>query len=255
MTRHPAKILLVTALYLTLCAAPIASAAAQIQMPDPKNAEREKIEQIVRDYLLANPELILEVMNRLEAKQQAERDEAIKANLASAHSKLYEDPDLPTLGNADGTTVIVEFSDYNCPYCKRMAPTVKDALAKHSDLKVVMIEYPILGPGSVYAAKAALAAKFQGKYREAHLGLFAHKGSLNAGAVDRVMSKLGLDMAKLKRDMNRPEIELALTQNLQLGQTLGIQGTPAFIGGEQIRPGAISPAELAELVKVANPNE
>ncbi len=231
------------------------TSSAQQSSPSVSDVQRQQVEQIIRDYLLKNPQLIVEVLQRLEAQQQADREQAFKTSLASVRSELFANPAAPSMGNPEGKTIIVEFSDYNCPYCKRMAPTVKDALTKNSDLKVVMIEYPILGPGSHYAAKAALAAKYQNKYREAHLGLFAHKGSLNAGAVDRVMTKVGLDMERLKRDMDRPEIEAALRRNLQIGQTLGIQGTPAFIAGEEVRPGAISASEFAKLVKVASPNE
>lgn len=242
-------------LFFAVSLALVAPTTAQQSLPGKSDAERQKIERIVREYLLNNPELVLEVLQKLEAKQQAERDQAFKANLVAVRKELYQSADTPIMGNADGTTVIVEFSDYNCPYCKRMAPVVKDAISKHADLKIVMIEYPILGPGSVYAAKAALAAKYQGKYHEAQLGLFAHKGTLNQGAVDRVMAKIGLDMERLKKDMNRPELDTILSRNLQIGQSLGIQGTPAFIGGDEIRPGAVSSEDFAKLIDAAKPNE
>ena len=231
------------------------NANAQQSSAPVSDLQRQQVEEIIRDYLLKNPQLIVEVLQRLEAQQQAEREQAFKTNLATVRPELFDNPDAPSMGNAEGKTVIVEFSDYNCPYCKRMAPIVKDAVAKNPDLKVVMIEYPILGPGSTYAARAALAAKYQNKYSEAHLGLFEHKGPLNPGAVDRVMSKVGLNMEQLKRDMKRPEIDTALSRNLQIGQSLNIQGTPAFIGGEEVRPGAVSAAEFAKLVEAAKPNE
>ena len=204
---------------------------------------------------LENPELIVEVMRRLEEKQQAEKDQAFKTNLEMVRSELFANPDAPAMGNADGKTVIVEFSDYNCPYCKRMASTVKQAIDSEPDLKVVMIEFPILGPNSQYAAAAALAAKYQGKYLEAHFGLFAQKGSLTPASVERVLGQAGLDIDKLKEDMKRPEIQQALERNLELGQLLGINGTPAFIGGDLLRPGAIPATEFVRLIEVARPAE
>ncbi len=254
MHRSIAQWLRLMAALLALSMLTVTTAAEQSNPPI-SDVQRQQVEEIIRDYLLKNPQLIVDVLQRLEDQQQADRDQAFKNNLASVRSELFQNPASPSMGNPEGKTIIVEFSDYNCPYCKRMAPTVKDALTKNSDLKVVMVEYPILGPGSHYAAKAALAAKYQNKYREAHLGLFAHKGSLNAGAVDRVMTKIGVDMEQLKRDMDRPEVEAVLRRNLQIGQTLGIQGTPAFIAGEEVRPGAISASEFAKLVEVASPNE
>ncbi len=230
-------------------------ALSQQQSAEVPQAERERVETIVRDYLLKNPELIVEVMRRLEEKQQAQREQVFRTNLDLVRSELFGNPDAPSMGNADGKTVIVEFSDYNCPYCKRMAPTVKQAIENDPDLKVVMIEFPILGPNSQYAAAAALAAKLQGKYLEVHFELFSQKGSLTPPSVDRVLKRMGVDIAKLKEDMQRPEIKKALERNLELGQLLGINGTPAFIGGDQLRPGAISATEFVKLVEAARPAE
>ena len=244
---------LITLLLLTtLFGAP---AGAQQQSAETAEAERARIETIVRDYLLNNPELIIEVMRRLEEKQQAEKDQAFKTNLVMVRSELFDNPDAPAMGNADGKTVIVEFSDYNCPYCKRMAPTVKQAMESEPDLKVVMIEFPILGPNSQYAAAAALAAKLQGKYSEAHFALFGQKGSLAPASIDRALQRAGLNLKKLKQDMKRPEIQQALERNLELGQLLGINGTPAFIGGDLLRPGAIPASEFVKLIEAARPAE
>ncbi len=212
--------------------------------------DRQRIERIVRDYLLENPELMVEVMQRLEAKQQARRDQQFQENLKLVKDQLYADESVPFVGNPNGSKVIVEFSDYNCPYCKRTMPVVEQAVKQDSELKVYLREFPILGPVSQYAAAAALAANLQdkSKYNQVHRKLFSIEGRLTPEKIDNALGQLGLDMKRLKSAMNSPEVKSALNLSLQLGQMLGINGTPAFVGAGRLIPGAVSAEELKVLV-------
>ena len=223
----------------------------QPSLSQEKQFTRQQIETIIREYLLANPELLIEMSNRLDQRRQAAQAGQFEANLASLRKELYDASSTSVLGNRNGKTVIIEFSDYNCPYCRRMAPVLKQAMKDNPDIKIIMREFPILGEGSKYAARAALAAARQGKYQAAHYALIGHKGRLTQKSVDRVLAKLGLDMARLKADMNSPEITAIPERSLQLGQLLGINGTPAFIAGNKLYPGALPPEQLREMLSRA----
>ena len=232
----------------------ITHASAQQSEPGKiDDKERQKIEKIVRDYLLRNPEILVEMSTILDAKQQAQQQIGFRDALASIRKDLMNDSATPSTGNPDGKTVIVEFSDYNCPYCRKMAPLVKSAIKDNPDLKVVMREFPILGPSSRYAARAALAAKFQNKYQEMHWAMISHQGRLNNATIDRIASEAGLDMKLLKADMRRPEIEKMIAKNLEYADKLGIRGTPAFIAGDTLAPGALSKEAFQSLLKAASP--
>ena len=226
---------------------------AKSNMTTVESAEKQRIEKIVRDYLLRNPEILIEMSTLLEAKQQDQQKSNFRAALASARDELLNDKMSPSTGNVNGKTVIVEFSDYNCPYCRRMAPIIERAIKSNPDLKIIMKEFPILGPASRYAAKAALAAKMQNKYKALHWALFENKGRLDKTSVDRIASKVGLDMVKLKKDMESPEIEQAIARTIALGEKLGIRGTPAFIAGDTLAPGALSEEAFRTLVEAATP--
>jgi len=238
-------------LMLVLLTPPRISVAQQATSPALDTAERERIEKIVREYLLANPNLILEVMRKLEQRQLAARESAFRDNLNEVRANLFEDANSPVIGNPRGSTVIVEFSDYNCPYCKRMAPIVKRAIEKNKELKVILKEFPILGATSQYAAATALAAREQGKYAEVHFALIGFKGRLSNADIDRIALDAGLDMDKLKADMKMPQIKAAIDNNLNVAERLGIRGTPAFIAGDQLAPGAVSEDAFAALVEQA----
>lgn len=234
-----------TVVFLALVAEP----SAQSSVSQAKDQKRQEIERIIREYLLQNPEILIEMSQRLEEKQAELRQTQFRDALSSLRSELFEDTSAPIIGNPNGKTVVVEFSDYNCPFCKRMAPIVHRAVESNADLKVILMEFPILGPASTYASRAALAAKRQGKYSEFHWGLILEKGQLSEAVVDKVAASVGLDMDKLRRDMKAPEIDRQIARNLELGTLLGIDGTPAFIAGEALARGAISEEQFHALVQ------
>ena len=223
-----------------------AGAAAQEPLTP---AQIEAFENVVRDYLLRNPEVIVEAMRRLEARQQELEAEQARQAIAQRQDELLRDPMAPVVGAPDAAITVVEFFDYRCPYCKSVAEDMVATLEAEGDVRIVFKEFPILGPESVFAAKAALAADRQGKYRDFHLALMLFKGQLDTDAVLRVAERVGLDVGRLKTDMEAPEIQAALDRNLELAAALGIRGTPAFVIGEQMIPGAIDMTELRRLVR------
>jgi protein-disulfide isomerase len=157
-------------------------------------------------------------------------------------------------GNPKGKVTLVEFFDYNCGYCKRAFPDVMKMIDGDKDLKLVMKEFPILGPGSVYAARAALASRKQGKYWNFHLAMMAHEGKIDEQVADRIAQATGLDVNKLRADMQADEVNQVISRNMQLADSLKIQGTPAFIIDETVIPGAVGFDALAAAVKQVREN-
>ena len=202
--------------------------------PDQKQA----IEKIVKDYLVANPDVLLEIQNILEAKQEKQAAEKSKAALADNAKDLFRSAGSPVAGNKDGDITVTEFFDYNCGYCKRSFPEMTKLISADPKVRVVFKEFPILSKGSEEAAKVALAAKLQGKYWEVHQGLFEAKGQANEATALKVAEKAGLDMAKLKTDMEGPEVKAELKSSKELAAKMGINGTPHFLVGDKSIPGA-----------------
>lgn len=273
MKRIPALIIrfAIIGLVLLLAAPPLAAA----EFSDSQKTEIEGIigdylkqhPEFIREYLLANPEILLEVSDKLRS-QQIQQERANAAVALTAHrDRLERHPLSPVTGNQDGDVTLIEFFDYNCTYCKRVFPIMQDLAKEDPDLRIVWKEYPILAsraPASLTAAKAAMAAHRQGKYAEAHYALMGVRGSLTSDEqVLAIVGELGLDMEKLKQDMESAEIKAYLSETLQLGDALKFQGTPTFvvngavIGGAvpkevitaviaAARDGALNPGELSE---------
>ncbi len=202
------------------------------------NMPQDEFEQRIRDYLLANPEVIIAAVQGLEARRRQADESEAEAVLRTRAEEVFRDPDSPVGGNPQGDISLVEFFDYNCPYCRQVAPVMAEAEAADPELRVVYKEFPILGPGSTYAAKAALAAHRQGRYLEFHKALMQFKGAVDESAVLRVAHEIGLDIDRLKAEMDDPAIQGAIDRNLQLAQALRINGTPGFVIGDQILRGA-----------------
>jgi len=206
--------------------------------------QRKEIEAIVKDYLLSNPEIMLEIQNALEAKMdklQAERTAAVIKNSAT---EIFHPAFSGVVGNAKGDVPIVEFFDYNCGYCKRALGDVAKLIDKEKQVRFILKELPILSKGSEEASRVALAAKMQGKYWEFHRAMLESQGQANEAAALRVAEKVGVDMARLKKDMASAEVQKEIDDTRALAQKLGIQGTPHFMIADRIIPGA--PENLLE---------
>jgi protein-disulfide isomerase len=159
--------------------------------------------------------------------------------IKSRAEELVNDPTSPVGGNPDGDVTLVEFFDYNCPYCRRVAPVMAAAEAADGKLRIVYKEFPILGENSVFAALAALAAHRQGKYLPFHKALMTAKVGATPSSVLALAEKVGLDVDRLKADMKDPKLKAIVERNLALAQALRINGTPAFVVGDEIVRGAI----------------
>lgn len=214
----------------------------------PDAARRQEIETVVREYLRAHPEVVLEALQEMERreqeKQQTQRVEAIRAHL----TELTQDPGSPVGGNANGRVTIVEFFDYQCGYCKHQAAELTTLLQTDADVRLVYKDLPILGPASVFAARAALAAQRQGKHGAFHDALMAASERLTEQKVLQIAAQVGLDTARLEKDMAEPAVSEALERNFRLQRALNIQGTPALIVGTEFVPGAVSLETLSALV-------
>jgi protein-disulfide isomerase len=209
-------------------------------------AQRSQIEAIVKDYLLKNPEVLMEAQNALEAKMDKIQAERTAAAIKQNAKEIFRPGGSPVVGNAKGDVTVIEFFDYNCPYCKKAFQEVAQLVEKDKQVKLILKEFPILSKGSEEAAKVALAAKLQGKYWEVHRALNEAQGQSNEASALRIAEKLGLDMAKLKRDMASAEVKKEIDETRALAMKLGIQGTPHFLVGDRVIPGA--PENLLEQI-------
>jgi protein-disulfide isomerase len=223
---------------------------AQVSPPQmsTEGAELDSFEQRVRDYLLKHPEVIMEALQILQERQRSGEAENLKRTIAERSEEILNDPAAPVGGNQAGDVTLVEFFDYNCPYCRRVAPTVVELEQADPDLRLVYKEFPILGPGSQFAARAALASRRQGKYVAFHNALMQATEQVTEQTVMEIAREVGLDTEQLRADMQDPAIQEAIGRNLQLANALGITGTPSFIIGQQIVPGAVDLRTLQSMI-------
>ncbi|WP_281684271.1 DsbA family protein [Thalassobaculum salexigens] len=212
---------------------------------------KAEIEALVRDYILQHPEIILESVAIMQAREDAAKNAAAKQALVDHREALERDPADPVLGNPDGDVTIVEFFDYQCGYCKTMMKPLMELVEEDGNIRLVLKEFPILSPTSEAAALASLAADRQGRYKDFHTALLGLRGRLTTEAIFQVALETGLDVEKLQADMKDPALQAHVRKSFELAQALSIQGTPAFTIGDHVVPGAVSKEQLAELVAEA----
>ena len=217
------------------------------QMVPAQQMTEEQVKQLALEAVLENPQIIMQAVAILE---QRERDRAA-SGANTVRLQLEQDPNSPNLGNPDGDVTVVEFFDYNCPYCRKAGQTVQELLASDANVRVIYREWPILGEGSVFASRAALAARAQGKYEEFHWALMNGEGRASEASILKLARHLGLDVAKLQADMTSPAVEAHIAQSNALARTLGFTGTPAFIVGDRTAPGMLSTDEISAMVAEA----
>jgi protein-disulfide isomerase len=226
-------------------------AAAQGFSPD----QRREIETIVKDYLLKNPELLQEVIGELEKRQAASESEKHKAAVAGNADKLFNSTRQVTLGNPQGDVTMVEFFDYNCGYCKRALTDMMDLMKADPKLKVVLKEFPVLGQGSVEAAQVATAVRMQDrsgrKYLEFHQKLLTGRGQADRARALAAAKEVGLDMARIEKDMQSEEARASLEEAFRLAEALGLNGTPSYVIGSEVVIGAVGLSALKEKVNTA----
>lgn len=224
---------------------------AESPPPPSDPAFQQAVEQVVEQYLRTHPEVIEQSIQILQAKRQAEERERIRTAIASRQTDLLNDPTSPVSGNLKGDVTVVEFFDYRCGYCKRVAGAVTQLQEDDPNVRIVYKDYPILGETSELASRAALASKAQGKHLAFHEALLAFKQDLTQESIFKIATGIGLDQERLKKDMESPSIHTTIESNRALARELGVNGTPGFIVGTKLVPGALELKDLKNLIKQA----
>ncbi|HEY9081126.1 DsbA family protein [Magnetovibrio sp.] len=216
-------------------------------------AQKTEVEQVVRAYLLKNPEVIVEAINELQRRDEAAAAEKQRIAMQAMSADLTASPNDPVMGNPNGDVTMVEFFDYRCGFCKRVFDDVQTLIKEDGNIRYVLKEFPILGDDSVYASRAALAVWLhqRDKYPALHTALMTSKGALSNDKVMELAKDAGIDTQALAEQMNDPEIGKTVNATHAQAQALGITGTPAFIIGDNIAPGAIPLASMKKMVDAA----
>ena len=244
------RLLALASAVLLMAAAPFVARAAEFSA-----TQRSEIGTIVHDYLMAHPEVLQEAMAELEKRQNEAQAEKGKAAVKQYSQALFMSPRQVTLGNHDGDVTFVEFFDYNCTYCKHAMADMLTLLKDDPKLKVVLKEFPVLGPGSVEAAQVAVAVRMQDKtgkkYLEFHQKLLGGRGQADRAHALAVAKEIGLDMTQLQKDMQSPEVQATLDENFKLADALGLNGTPSYVIGGQVVVGAVGLPTLKQDINTA----
>jgi protein-disulfide isomerase len=217
--------------------------------------QRAEIQKIVREYLLANPDVLEEVSAELN-KRQAVAEAAKQASAVKKHSDaLFNSPRGVIVGNREGDVNFVEFFDYNCGYCKRAMTDMLDLMKTDPKVRVVLKEFPVLGQGSVEAAQVAVAVRMQDpsgkKYLDFHQKLLNSRGQIDKAKAVAAAKEAGLDMARLDKDLASPEIKATLEENFKIAEDMGLNGTPSYVIGQQVIVGAVGLDQLKEKIATA----
>jgi len=236
-----------------LCLAVVAAAPARAQ--GFSNAQRGEIERIVKEYLVAHPEVLQEAISELEKRQSAAEVEKQVAGVKQYKEVLFNSTRQVTLGNPKGDVTMVEFFDYNCGYCKKALGDMLTLLKTDPNLKVVLKEYPVLGPGSLEAAQVAVAARMQDKtgkkYLDFHQRLLGGRGPADKAHALAAAKDAGFDMARLEKDLASDEVRETLKESMKVADAIGLNGTPSYIIGSDVVVGAQGFDVLKEKVDAA----
>ncbi len=241
-------LLLKSALILTMALAYLSPGVAHSQTATPDKAV---IKEMVREVLEENPEILMQALDNLRQQMEAAQASGSRENLGKLRNELERDPNTFVAGNPKGDVTIVEFFDYRCGFCKRAQPIIQQLLKQDGGVRLALKEFPILGPESLFASRAAIAAMTQERYAPFHEALMAAQGALSESRVLRIATENGLDPAKLRKDMDDPKIEKIIARNHEIAESLGISGTPSFIIGDTLVPGFAELEQLQKLVEAA----
>ena len=235
---------------LALCAAPPAASAQSFS-----DTQKGDIEAIIKNYLVSHPEVLEEAMGELSKRQAAEEAQKHEASVSENAGAIFNSPHGVVLGNKDGDVTFVEFFDYNCGYCKRAMGDMLDLMKNDPKLKVVLKEFPVLSAGSIEAAQVGVAVRMQDptgkKYLDFHQKLLGGRGAADKARAMAVAKEVGLDMARLEKDMAGPEAKATIEENFKLAEAMGMNGTPSYVIGKQVVIGAVGLENLKEKIGVA----
>jgi protein-disulfide isomerase len=225
----------------------LAPAAAQFSA-----SQRGDIERIIRDYLISHPEVLQEAMAELEKREAAAEAAKHQAAVKQYANEIFNSSRQVVIGNPKGDVTMVEFFDYNCGYCKRAMEDMLTLLKNDPKLRVVLKEFPVLGPGSVEAAKVATAVRMQDKsgkkYLEFHQKLLGGRGQADKAHALAAARDVGLDVSRIEKDMESDEVKATLTESFKLAEALGLNGTPSYVVGKDVVVGAVGHDALKEKI-------
>ncbi len=217
-------------------------------------AQQAEVKQLIGSYLKENPEVVIEAIQTWRKQQDAAEAAMVKEAISELMLEA-QSTQSPVIGNPKGDVTVVEFFDYNCPYCKKVFPSMEKLIADDGNIRFVLKELPVLGDNSLYAAKAALAAQKQGKYNQFHAQMMGKNSRLSPEGVLAAAKKVGIDLQQLKKDMASNDIQQELERASVWAERLGITGTPAFVIGEKMIPGAIDGNAMKRYVDLARKNK
>lgn len=243
----------------------IALATNVVSAADMSSTQKKQIEGVVHDYLIANPDVVVQSLQSYQRTQMEQAQKTIEKTQQSSPKfaeDLFHQTSDPVVGNPKGKITVVEFFDYQCPHCVDMTPVLEEIVKNNPDVRIIFKEFPIRGPVSEFAARAALAANEQGKYFEFHKGLMTTKTQpLTQDEIIEIAKSVGVDTTKLTDTMKGTKVNDKLKQNYQLAQKLQLMGTPAlFIAKSTVSkdspateivfvPGQVTASQLQEIIK------
>jgi protein-disulfide isomerase len=213
--------------------------------------QRSEIIGIIRDAMKADPSILRDAIAAMQQQERTAQESARREALAASADALFRNAADPIKGNPQGDVTIVEFFDARCTYCKALYPTMQTLLQRDRNIRVVLKDLPILGPNSVLASRALMAAQKQGKYEPLYDALLRLRTEPTEATIQAEAQRAGLDWPRLRRDMEDPAIQRRIEANVALAQRLQLEGTPALVIGDTLVPGAVELPELERLVAVA----
>jgi protein-disulfide isomerase len=241
-------VLAVTCAFALPCGVPALTQTADAGKATVAN---DALQQAIHDYILAHPEVLIQSLRIAKEREENRAAEQTRALIASLEKNLAEDPGAPVRGNPSGDVTVVEFFDYRCPVCRQVEPFLQALIKNDPGLRVVEKEFPILGPASVYAARVALAAYKQGKYKQFHDAVMSKKPNFDEATIVKLAEAAGLDLDRMKADINSPEVDAEIKHTIEVARAVRLDGTPAFIVGAELIPGATDLGTLQALVDEA----
>jgi protein-disulfide isomerase len=248
MTLFPCRLLAGAATALLLSVAAVPSHAQSFS-----SDQRGEIEKIIKDYLIKHPEVLQEAVQELEKRQAALEADRSKVALSQNREKVFNSKHQVVVGNPQGDVTMVEFFDYNCGYCKRAMADKLELLKSDPKLRLVLKEFPVLGPGSIEAAQVAVAVRMQApqKYLDFHQRLLSGRGQADKGRALAAARDAGLDMARIEKDLQSPEVKATLEEVMGMAEALGINGTPTYVVGDNVVAGAVGVNALRQQIAAA----
>lgn len=215
------------------------------------STDKAAVEKIVRDYILENPEIITQAIQILQSRKKLAEAAADRQMLDANRTALLNNPETPVGGNPQGDITVVEFFDYRCGVCKRIRPIIDQLVTSDRNIRRIYMEWPILGPNSVLASRAAIAARKQGKYLSLHNLMMKANSAYSEAAIMAMAKSVGIDTARLRQDMRSPETDAVLRKNYALANKLKLNGTPSFVIGDTLLRGGRDLESLRAIVAEA----